>query len=143
MRLALCCALALMLAGCNIVYKVPTRQGNVIEQDKLERIEIGMTRSQVRFLLGTPLAASPFTDDRWDYLGYYRSPRGEEAKRIVSFHFEEDRLVRAEGIRPPSREDAQVIEPEGMRDDQAPVDAEQQEPPPEIMDSPLPGGRRT
>lgn len=134
--------LALLLAGCNVVYKLPTRQGNVIEQDKLDRIEVGMTRSQVRFLLGTPLAASPFTDERWDYLGYYRSPRGAIAKRVVSFYFEGDELVRAEGLRAANVDDARIIEPEGMRDD-ADTTPEEDGDDPGVIDSPLPEGRRT
>lgn len=116
-RAALCGLLVAGISACGIVYKLPTRQGNVLEQDKLDRVEIGMTRNQVRFLLGTPLAASPFSDDRWDYLGYYRSPRGDSAKRIVSFYFEGDELARAEGIKPRSERAAQAAEPEAVRED--------------------------
>ncbi|MES0875098.1 outer membrane protein assembly factor BamE [Sinimarinibacterium thermocellulolyticum] len=82
-----------------MIYKLPTRQGNVIEQKQLDQLQIGMTREQVRYLMGTPLAASPFREDRWDYVGYYKSPRGREAKRVVSLHFDDaGRLVRMEGV---------------------------------------------
>jgi outer membrane protein assembly factor BamE len=90
--------LALFVAGCQLVYTLPTRQGNVIEQKKLDQLQLGMTREQVRYLLGTPLAASPFDTDRWDYLGYYRSPRGAEAERTVSLYFVDGALARMEGI---------------------------------------------
>jgi outer membrane protein assembly factor BamE len=56
-----------------------------------------MTRDQVRFVLGTPIAASPLRDDRWDYFGYYRPPRGEAVSRTVSLYFNGDQLVRMEG----------------------------------------------
>ena len=110
-------ALVVGLSACNIVYKLPTRQGNVLEQSKLEQIEVGMTRDQVRFLLGTPLAASPFTDERWDYLGFYRSPRGQTAQRVVSLYFDGNSLVRAEGIEPEDKEAVKATEPEAVRED--------------------------
>ena len=113
----LCSAAVIGLSACNIVYKLPTRQGNVLEQSKLEQIELGMTREQVRFLLGTPLAASPFTDHRWDYLGFYRSPRGQTAQRVVSLYFDGNALVRAEGIQPDDRQAVEATEPEAVRED--------------------------
>lgn len=99
MRLVFALACACALAGCQIIYKLPTRQGNVIEQKQLDQLEIGLTREQVLYLMGTPLAASPFREDRWDYVGYYKSPRGREAKRVVTLYFDEaGTLARMEGI---------------------------------------------
>jgi outer membrane protein assembly factor BamE (lipoprotein component of BamABCDE complex) len=89
--------LVLGLSGCSIIYKLPTRQGNVIEQRDLNKLKPGMTREQVKFVMGTPLAATPFRDDRWDYVGYYKSPRGEVTRRTVSVYFEGDQLARLEG----------------------------------------------
>jgi len=91
-------ALAFSLTGCNLVFKLPTRQGNVIEQKQLDQLKLGMTREQVVYLLGTPVAASPFRSDRWDYVGYYQSPRGNLATRTVTLHFDKDALSRMEGI---------------------------------------------
>lgn len=99
MRLPLVLVLAGLLAGCQIVYKLPTRQGNVIEQKQLDQLQTGMTREQVIYLMGTPLAASPFREDRWDYVGYYKSPRGQEAKRVVTLYFDGSGLLtRMEGV---------------------------------------------
>jgi outer membrane protein assembly factor BamE (lipoprotein component of BamABCDE complex) len=95
---ALAASLVITLAGCQLVYKLPTRQGNFIEQGKLDQLQLGMTPEQVRFLLGTPMAADPYDANRWDYLGYYRAPRGAEAKRIVSLYFREGQLARMDGI---------------------------------------------
>lgn len=117
LRIALLGALTIGISACGLVYKLPTRQGNVLEQEKLDRVEVGMSRSQIRFLLGTPLAASPFSSARWDYLGFYRSPRGQTAKRIVSFHFEGDQLARMEGIKPDSERAAEAAEPDAVRED--------------------------
>jgi outer membrane protein assembly factor BamE len=97
--------LSFLLTSCGIVYKLPTRQGNVIEQKQLDQLKTGMTRDQVKFLLGTPLAASPFRDDRWNYVGYYKTPRGQVFTRTVTLHFEGDKLARSEGAEPPASED--------------------------------------
>lgn len=98
MRLFLILGAVLTLSACQIIYKLPTRQGNVIEQKQLDQLAVGMTREQVHFLLGTPIAASPFREDRWDYVGYYKSPRGQVASRVVTLYFEKDSLQRMEGI---------------------------------------------
>ncbi|WP_052378864.1 outer membrane protein assembly factor BamE [Polycyclovorans algicola] len=107
---ALATILLVSLTGCQLVYKLPTRQGNFIEQDKLDQLEVGMTPEQVRFLLGTPIAADPYDSNRWDYLGYYRAPRGAEAKRIVSLHFRDGQLARMDGLQAEGA-DAIIIDP--------------------------------
>ena len=89
--------LLIPLTACDIIYKLPTRQGNVIEQKDLDQLKIGMTRSQVRYVLGTPIAASGLRDDRWDYFGYYKPPRGKAMTRTVSLYFNGDTLARMEG----------------------------------------------
>lgn len=91
-------ASVLSLSACNLVFKLPTRQGNVIEQKQLDQLKVGMTREQVTYLMGTPVAASPFRSDRWDYVGYYKSPRDQVSTRTVTLFFEKDVLSRMEGI---------------------------------------------
>ncbi|HZR36235.1 MAG TPA: outer membrane protein assembly factor BamE [Nevskia sp.] len=99
MRAILLSLLVLGLAGCSIIYKLPTRQGNVIEQKQLDQLQMGMTRDQVKFLLGTPIATSPFRTERWDYFGYYKSPRGQVSTRTVSLYFDNNKLARMEGAK--------------------------------------------
>ncbi|MSR08658.1 MAG: outer membrane protein assembly factor BamE [Gammaproteobacteria bacterium] len=60
-----------LLGGC--VYRLDVQQGNLLDQTDIEAVQAGMTRSQVRYLLGTPLAVDPFKPDRWDYM-YYLKP---------------------------------------------------------------------
>lgn len=98
MRFALIFACVSLLAGCQIIYKLPTRQGNVIEQKQLDQLKIGMSREQVVYLMGTPLASSPFRESRWEYIGYYKSPRGKVAQRTVTLYFEGDALARMDGV---------------------------------------------
>jgi outer membrane protein assembly factor BamE (lipoprotein component of BamABCDE complex) len=98
MRSILILSVALALSACQLVYKLPTRQGNVIDQKQLDQLQVGMTRDQVKFLMGTAIAASPFRDDRWDYIGYYKSPRGEVSTRTVTLFFSGNKLDRMDGI---------------------------------------------
>jgi outer membrane protein assembly factor BamE len=98
--------LPLMLAGCGSwsnpidklsPYKIDIQQGNVIEQAMLDKLKPGMTPSQVRFILGTPLVTDPFHPGRWDYV-YLYAPKGKVAeKRRVTVVFENDKLKGIEG----------------------------------------------
>lgn len=95
---AIAAVLGLSLSACNLVFKLPTRQGNVIEQKQLDQLKLGMTREQVTYLLGTPVAASPFRTDRWDYVGYYKSPRGQVSSRTITLYFNGDALSQMDGV---------------------------------------------
>lgn len=66
-RNALLLAFALTASACS-VYRAEVRQGNYIQTNKVEQVKPGMTRAQVRFLMGPPMVADPFHPDRWDYL---------------------------------------------------------------------------
>jgi outer membrane protein assembly factor BamE len=97
MRAVLALLLLVPLAACEIVFKLPTRQGNAFEQTDLDKLTLGMTREQVRFILGTPIAGNSLRTDRWDYYSYYKPPRGEPYARTVSLYFDGDKLARMEG----------------------------------------------
>jgi outer membrane protein assembly factor BamE len=76
-------------AGC--VYQAALSQGNLLDQEDIDQVDVGMTRSQVRFLLGTPMIADPFHEDRWDYVYFLRIGREKAtAKRWISVFFEGD-----------------------------------------------------
>ena len=70
---------AVLLSGC--VYRVDVQQGNLLEADDVASVKPGMTRSQVRFLLGTPVVADQFHQSRWDYIYFARQGRSREAER--------------------------------------------------------------
>ena len=67
------------LSGC--VYQVDVQQGNKLEPQDVEAVEVGMTRNQIRYLLGTPVVDDAFRDDRWDYVYYHRPGRGKITER--------------------------------------------------------------
>lgn len=84
---------ALLLLGFSsaCVYQAPLSQGNFVSEEDLEKVEVGMTRSQVRFLLGTPMIDDPFHKNRWDYIYYLRIGREKaQFKRWISVYFEGD-----------------------------------------------------
>lgn len=93
-----------LLAGCSGVnigpHRIDVQQGNALDQENVARLKPGLNRSQVRFLLGTPLVVDPFRNDRWDYVYvYYKAGKLAEQKRISLF-FEGDTLTRIEGDLP-------------------------------------------
>ncbi|MFQ5636341.1 MAG: outer membrane protein assembly factor BamE, partial [Gammaproteobacteria bacterium] len=84
---------AILLGGC--VYRVDVQQGNLLEESDVNAVQVGMTRSQVRFLLGTPVIQDSFHRDRWDYIYYFRKGRRRAAERnwLIVF-FDDDRVSR-------------------------------------------------
>lgn len=94
-RILVAALLVTMLAlGSGCVYRASISQGNLIEQEDLDQVEVGMTRNQVRFLLGTPMVDDPFHAARWDYVYFVRIGRDPATfKRWVTIVFEDDLVV--------------------------------------------------
>jgi outer membrane protein assembly factor BamE len=87
----------LLLCGC--VYRIPIQQGNFLEAKDLDQINVGMTRSQVRYLLGTPMVADPFNNSRWDYIYYLKRGRiGQPKQRHFIVWFEGDKVAKTERL---------------------------------------------
>lgn len=95
----------LLLAGCSGVptipgigpYKIDIQQGNYVTQEMMARLKPGMTRSQVRFILGTPLVVDMFRTNRWDYVYVYEKGGRVTEQRKITVIFEDDKLARVEG----------------------------------------------
>jgi outer membrane protein assembly factor BamE len=86
-------ALALPLAG-GCVYQPSLSQGNLLKQEDIDQLEVGMTRGQVRFLLGTPMIDDPFHEERWDYVYYLRIGRQDPRfTRWVTIIFDGDTVA--------------------------------------------------
>lgn len=92
-------ALALPLAGCGWLapYRMDIQQGNFVSQDMVSQLKRGMTRDQVRFVLGTPLVTDIFHANRWDYVYYLDRPGQPRVERRLAVFFDDDRLARLEG----------------------------------------------
>ncbi len=92
-RFLLCVALCASAPAC--VYRINIQQGNYLDQAAVNQVKEGMTRSQVRYLLGTPLAANPFTKDRWDYIYYLKKGRTRHVdSRRVTVYFAQEKVTR-------------------------------------------------
>ena len=100
-RILMLLLVLLIHSGCNLLYKQNVQQGNAMDQDDLDQLEIGMTRNQVTFLLGTPAVRDPFHFDRWDYVQTFSRRGGERITRMITLHFENDRVVSMEGVEDP------------------------------------------
>ena len=79
-------AVCIGLTGC--VYRMDIQQGNYLDGKTVSQLKVGMTRSQVRYLLGTPMVEDVFNNNRWDYIYYFKrgyARRPLESRVIVYF----------------------------------------------------------
>lgn len=113
MRLAAILLLALGIAACAppdwlTPYRVEINQGNYVTQDMVAKLRPGMTKSQVRFVLGTSLLVDPFHKDRWDYIYILEKDEKIVQRRVLTVIFVDDKLQRVEGdvVAAAPREDA-------------------------------------
>ena len=99
-----------LLGGCSLnplptrwVHRQDIQQGNVLEQQDINRLQPGMDKNQVRAIMGTPIIIDVFHQDRWDYI-YRMKPGGQKntEKQSLTLYFVDDRLARLEGTMHPS-----------------------------------------
>jgi outer membrane protein assembly factor BamE len=83
------------------VYKIDINQGNYLSQDMVDKLKPGMTRQQVRTILGTPLVTSVFRDNRWDYIYEFTRQGAMRERRAFTVYFEDDKLARWDGDKMP------------------------------------------
>jgi len=88
-------ALALLAGSSGCVYRMAIQQGNFLDPAQVSQLENGMTRSQVAFLLGTPMIPTAFDNDRWDYFYYLKDQRLKAADtRRVTVYFKDEKVAR-------------------------------------------------
>ena len=103
------------LAGCgflsrdqldnfSITYRVNIQQGIVVTQEMADQLKVGMTRDQVKFVMGTPILTDAFHPNRWDYPFRFQPGRGRTEERRFTVYFENDRLARFDGDPLPTEE---------------------------------------
>ena len=91
--------LILLNSGCSFpeMYRVVISQGNLVDQDMIDKLEIGMTESQVRFVMGSPLISDTFYPERWDYFTSVTQGEMIYTNQKITLLFEESKLVSWEG----------------------------------------------
>ncbi|MFZ9873104.1 MAG: outer membrane protein assembly factor BamE [Steroidobacteraceae bacterium] len=91
----------LLTSGC--VYRMTVQQGNFLDARQVVQVKEGMTRAQIRFLLGTPMLPDAFDRDRWDYLYYLQVGRQKEAEeQRLTIYFTDDKVSRIENVGAPT-----------------------------------------
>jgi len=94
MRLAALLLSFACLAGCSLVYRMDIQQGNYVTEDVAAKLRVGMTKAEVRTLLGTPLLIDAFHANRWDYyFANHRSREKPDESTRLSVFFENDKVV--------------------------------------------------
>lgn len=95
---AICLCMAIgLLSGC--IYRIDIPQGNYLEQKDIDKLQIGMSKEQVKFVLGNPVLIDSFDKNTWNYLYNFTSGKDSDkslSKRLVLI-FEEDKLIKADG----------------------------------------------
>jgi outer membrane protein assembly factor BamE len=93
-------ALSLFTAACGLItpYRIEIQQGNYVTQEMVAQLKLGLTRDQVRYVMGTPLVSDIFHEERWDYIFMRQraNSREVEHRRVVVF-FEDGKLKRVDG----------------------------------------------
>ncbi|MFC6632943.1 outer membrane protein assembly factor BamE [Microbulbifer taiwanensis] len=102
LRILAIAGLCALLGACSLfkfpgVHRIEVQQGNIITQEMVDQLKPGMTRRQVRFVLGTPLLEDTFNPNRWDYLNRVRDPKGEVSQKRFSVYFNGDMLIATSG----------------------------------------------
>ena len=101
--LALIAVLLTTLLSSGCVYRMTVQQGNFLDARQVVQVKEGMTRAQVRFLLGTPMLPDAFDRDRWDYLYYLKVGRSQKAEeQRLTIYFTDDKVSRIENVGAPT-----------------------------------------
>ena len=108
------CILFALLCGC--VYRLPIQQGNHLDSEAIGQVKPGMTRTQVRYLLGTPMVPGAFDNDRWDYAYYLKVRRLQKPQQLHATVYFRDEVV--DHVVSDVKED--VVEPVNRRPVNAP-----------------------
>lgn len=86
-------------AGCGSlrfpgVFRIDVGQGNLITKDMVDKLRVGMTPRQVRYVMGSPMIADTFNPNRWDYLYNLETGKGLLVENHLVLYFEGERLAR-------------------------------------------------
>jgi len=102
MRVLFLVLIAACLGGCGFVgfpgvYRIDVEQGNIVTQEMVDQLRPGMSRRQVRFILGTPLLQDSFNQQRWDYPYVKRNGQRVLGESRLTVYFDNDSLVKIMG----------------------------------------------
>ncbi len=80
-------------ACSNVIYRIDVPQGNFLEQKDINKLRVAMTKEQVKFVLGSPVAENAFDNDTWHYFYSLKGGRGNNFQKQLIVEFQNDKLV--------------------------------------------------
>ena len=85
------------------VHRIDVQQGNVVTQEMIAQLAVGMDKKKVNFVMGSPIILDTFHSDRWDYLYSFQPGHGHAERRRITLYFADEKLARIEGdVKPAS-----------------------------------------
>ncbi len=97
--------ISIALSGCSLIpsaHKVPIQQGHIITTEMVSNLKLGMTKNQVRYVLGNSLLPNMFDEDRWDYHYSTRlGSTGDIKHHLYTVYFADGKLIKTEGDHTP------------------------------------------
>jgi outer membrane protein assembly factor BamE len=89
-----------LISGCSwlqfpSIHKVSVQQGNIVNQEMVSKLQIGMTMPQVQYILGTPLTTDTFDNSRWDYFYSRVDSEGKRSERQLKLSFNNENLLQS------------------------------------------------
>ena len=107
MKFALIPFLFCLICGCSrgydgsfnapLLHKIDIQQGNVINQEMLNKLAPGMNKKQVKYIMGTPVIIDPFHNERWEYIYSFQEGGKVRKQRHITLHFENGKLAHISG----------------------------------------------
>ncbi|MBV2129476.1 outer membrane protein assembly factor BamE [Arsukibacterium indicum] len=95
--LALLGLLASLSACSNVIYRIDVPQGNYLEQKDIDKLRVDMTKEQVKFVLGSPVAENAFDNDTWHYFYSLKGGRGNNFEKQLIVEFKDNKLLDISG----------------------------------------------
>lgn len=89
--------ISLLLSGCFLVRKIDIEQGNVITPGMVDRLHTGMTKAQVKEIMGSPILMNTFSDDRVDYVYTTKKGNSKMTEKYVVLTFSHGALQKISG----------------------------------------------
>ncbi len=101
-KIALSLLMLVLSAGCTI-HKIDIQQGNIVSQEMMSQLKVGMQRNEVIHLMGQPMIVDPFRNNRWDYVHTFKSGKSDEPRSQyrVTLFFDGERLSSIDSKLPP------------------------------------------
>jgi len=92
------CAVLVITSGCSSwLYRMPIPQGNFLEQTDIDKLRVEMSREQVLYVLGQPIAKDAFDESTWYYLYLFNAGRKNEVRKELTVEFDGDKLKALSG----------------------------------------------